>query len=189
MTKVLCHFPYWFIDCSKSMRGLAREGRQAQRSTRESLNMTTSDEAQQTTHGRPGRRNRERSYGQSMVEFAMVLPLMLFMLLIAADFGRAYTAYLTVSSAAREGAVYASRSSDNATDTAEIQNRVRDEVGSSGEIWGEPLSVSVSSGDDPQGYEWVAVTVDYTFMPLFTVPPIPDSIDMERTVRMRVLGN
>lgn len=124
-----------------------------------------------------------------MVEFALVLPLMLGFLVIAADFGRAYTAYLTISSAAREGATYASRSSDNAEDEDEIEDRVEAEVGSSGEIWGEPLSVDVDDGTDDQGYEWVEVTVDYTFLPLFSIWPIPDDVDMQRTVRMRVLGN
>lgn len=143
-------------------------------------------------HTRPrtlGTRNRARTRGQSMVEFALILPLMLGFLVIVADFGRAFTAYLTVSSAAREGATYASRSSANAGDTTEIQNRVRDEVSADGTIWGEPLTVSVSQDDDSHGYDRVEVTVDYTFVPLFVVWPLPDELPMQRSVQMRVLGD
>jgi hypothetical protein len=42
--------------------------------------------------------------GQSLVEFALVLPLLLVMLLGLADFGRAFTAGITLEAAARNGA-------------------------------------------------------------------------------------
>lgn len=149
------------------------------------------DELQQDSAPARVPKKRARSRGQSMVEFAMVLPLMLGFLVIAADFGRAFTAYLTVSSAAREGAVYASRSSSNATDEDEIEERTLDEVGPSHQIWGEDLDVDsgACSIPDPQGYQCVEVTVDYTFEPMFAVWPIPDDVPMQRIVRMRVLGS
>lgn len=137
------------------------------------------------------RRERQRSRGQSIVEFALVLPLMLLFLAIAADFGRAYTAYLTVSSSAREGAIYAARSSDNADNESEIIARAEAEVGDGGNIWNEPITVDPGpcATVDPQGYRCVQVTVEYTFTPFFPIGPIPDSVDMQRTVSMRVLGN
>lgn len=46
--------------------------------------------------------------GQAFVEFALVLPIMLLILLIAADFGRLFFSYVQVTNAAREGANYAS---------------------------------------------------------------------------------
>jgi Flp pilus assembly protein TadG len=46
--------------------------------------------------------------GQSLVEFALVLPIMLLILVIAADFGRLFFTYIQVTNAAREGAGYAS---------------------------------------------------------------------------------
>lgn len=126
-----------------------------------------------------------------MVEFALVLPLMLGFLVIAADFGRAFTAYLTISSAAREGAVYASRSSTDADNETEIIARAEAEVGSSGEIWGEPISVDpgACSPSFDTDYRCIQVTVDYTFEPMFAVWPIPNNVPMQRTVRMRVLGS
>jgi Flp pilus assembly protein TadG len=53
-----------------------------------------------TSHRRPER-------GQALVEFALVLPVMLLLLLLAVDFGRLFFTHIAVTNAAREGAFYA----------------------------------------------------------------------------------
>ena len=58
------------------------------------------------------RRSRERSRGQSLAEFALVVPLILFITLIALDFGRVYLGYINLQNMARIAANYAS---NNAT--------------------------------------------------------------------------
>lgn len=49
---------------------------------------------------------REDQRGQSLVEFALVVPLMLILAIAIADFGRVFTAEVAIESAAREGADY-----------------------------------------------------------------------------------
>ena len=46
---------------------------------------------------------RKSSQGQSLVEFALIAPLLILLLLALFDFGRAVYAYNTISNAAREG--------------------------------------------------------------------------------------
>lgn len=53
---------------------------------------------------RPGHRNRHRSRGQSLVEFAMVLPIFMLILSGILDFGFLLYSRMTVINAAREGA-------------------------------------------------------------------------------------
>jgi Flp pilus assembly protein TadG len=62
---------------------------------------------------------KRRQRGQSLVEMAIVLPLFLFLLLIAADFGRLFATQIAITNAAREGAYYAvQHPSDGGTGTA-----------------------------------------------------------------------
>jgi Flp pilus assembly protein TadG len=48
-----------------------------------------------------------RSGGQAVLEFALIVPVMLLMLLLAVDFGRVFFSYVQVTNAAREAANYA----------------------------------------------------------------------------------
>lgn len=58
--------------------------------------------------------------GQSVVEFALVLPIFLALLLMAVDFGRLFFTYIQVSNAAREAAAYGAT---RPTDTVGMQAR------------------------------------------------------------------
>ena len=169
---------------------LAREGGTLHLPVDEGVMIDMTDRTSQATHqgvNRAGKRKRTR--GQSMVEFALILPLLLVFLLTAADFGRALTAYMTVSSSASEGASFGSRSAANAANINAIRQAALSEVGADQQIWGVAPTVAVTSGTDTQSYPFVEVTVTYTFTPLFSVWPIPNSVPMDRTVRMRVLGS
>src|SRR2546421_4181820 len=53
---------------------------------------------------RHGQKSRQKSRGQSLVEFALVLPVFLVFLAAALDLGRVFYANISLNNAAREGA-------------------------------------------------------------------------------------
>jgi Flp pilus assembly protein TadG len=123
-----------------------------------------------------------------MVEFALLLPLLILILALSADFGRAFTAYIAISGAAGSGASYGMQSTAQSTNDAKIREIALADAPS---IWGVAPTVSSTptcTPPDPQGYKCVQVTVRYTFTPIIRVPPIPNVVNMSRTVRMRVIG-
>ena len=64
--------------------------------------------------------------GQALVEFALVLPVLLVLLLLAVDFGRLFTTYVSVNNAAREGAFYAAEhAKDTSFDQTDFTNAAR----------------------------------------------------------------
>ena len=71
---------------------------------------------------RPGRVG-ERQHGQSLVEFALLLPLMLLLMVAIADFGRLFNSMIAVESAAREAADYGAMQGKlkwNSTDATQL---------------------------------------------------------------------
>ena len=97
-----------------------------------------------------------RSAGQSLVETALVLPVILLLLLGIVEFGRVFSAYLVITNASREGARCAAV---NRTDT-NVVDVVR----------GSLISLNLSSSTiriQPEGSlresgKQVSVEVDYT---------------------------
>jgi hypothetical protein len=78
---------------------------------------------------RSSRRPRSRTSGQSIVEFALVFPVMLFLLVGIADFGRMYTSAVSIESATREAADFGAFQTNRwdpanvGTTVAEMQRR------------------------------------------------------------------
>jgi hypothetical protein len=138
----------------------------------------------------PGR-TRNKSKGQSLVELGLILPMVVMMLALSADFSRAFSAYIAISSGAREGAAFAMQSSQTAQDTNGIRAAV---LADTSTIWGVQPQVTFPGCSDgfsrPSGdsYECVAVRVTYDFSPVITIGPIPNTIRMERTVETRVIN-
>lgn len=134
--------------------------------------------------------SRKSNSGQSLVEFALLLPVLILFIFGAMDFGRAFTAYIAINSAAREAAHYGSQSLDNAVESE--MNAIA--VAEAGDPWGQPASASSSvcsvleGCSDSYGYSYVVVTVDYTFDPIMDIVPGLETVDMSRTVRMRVIN-
>ena len=110
-----------------------------------------------------GRRRRER--GQSLVETAIVFPILLLLLAAVVDFGRAFDAYIVLTNAAREGARWGSVNPELPLD--DVRQIVMDDVLGSG----TNITDWTGFGDDPgdiivevqdKGQE-VKVTVTYDF--------------------------
>jgi PKD repeat protein/Flp pilus assembly protein TadG len=78
----------------------------------------------------PKIRNRQRSRGQSLAEFAVVLPIILLLTLIALDFGRVYLGYINLQSMARIAANYAANEPDawGATPDPIVQNKYKNQI-------------------------------------------------------------
>jgi PKD repeat protein len=83
---------------------------------------------------RPSRRHRERTLGQSLVEFAIVLPIILFLTLIALDFGRVYLGWINLQSMTRIAANLAANNptawsgGGDADVQAKYQNQIRNDA-------------------------------------------------------------
>jgi len=67
-------------------------------------------------------KNTDKSLGQSLVEFALILPILLLLVLGAMDIGHIITTKIAVTNAAREGANFLSRNAlvDNVADINDI---------------------------------------------------------------------
>ena len=132
------------------------------------------------------RRRTRYQRGQSLVEFALLLPILLIIVLGVTDFGRLYFAYVSVTNAARNGAHYASASTEKAADLDGIRGAALADTENLLNTSPTNPDVSAQTGLDGQGKTYTSVTVNYTFETLLPWPGVPDSVDMQRTVRMRV---
>jgi Flp pilus assembly protein TadG len=64
---------------------------------------------------------RRRSRGQAVVEFALIIPVFLLLLLAAVDVGRLFFTYIQANNAAREGAAYGAANAASPTLTSGVQ--------------------------------------------------------------------
>jgi len=69
--------------------------------------------------------NRRRFRGQSLVEFALVLPVMLIVIMFGVDFGRAFLGWVNLQNASRLGANYASLHPDANWGSAGDADRIK----------------------------------------------------------------
>ncbi len=97
----------------------------------------------------------EGERGQSLVEFALIVPLFLLLMFAIVDFGMGFYSWITVTNAAREGARIGAVGADSAT----ITQRVKDTAGS---LNNSNLTISVSNAKGNSG-ETVGVTVNYQY--------------------------
>jgi Flp pilus assembly protein TadG len=139
--------------------------------------------------GRDTGRRRAKGRGQSLVEFAIILPVFLLIAYGVIDFGLAFDASIGISNAAREGA----REGATLPNTTAINDRVREVAG---RLNNSNLSVNVtcktaSGGACPGGVSGAAagysiiVRVSYSY-PMMTPLAFGTAIPLSSTSEMRV---
>jgi PKD repeat protein len=90
------------------------------------------------------RGRRPKSAGQALVEFALVIPVMLLMLVIAIDFGRLFFSYIEITNAAREGAAFGAHAPSN---LVQIQTTAAQETSSQSQGGEHAITVSTTCKD------------------------------------------
>jgi Flp pilus assembly protein TadG len=148
--------------------------------------------------------------GQSLLEVALLLPLLLALLLGSIELGRYAYISILVGSAARAGAAYGAQSLVQAVDTTGIQTAADNDFQNNGQNTSTLAVISSAScGCDSNGTvtgatcstkadsnagscnsgHWVvtvSVTASGTFNSLFNYPGIPKSITISNTATVRV---
>lgn len=125
------------------------------------------------------------------VELAVFLPFLLFIFCVTVDYGRIFYITQVVENCARNGALYASNASGNTTWEAGTNDctTVQAATKADGSDLSPPLAdsdITVAKQNDADGNASVRVTVTYKFQALTGFPGIPRTVDISRTVQMRV---
>ena len=126
---------------------------------------------------RPGER------GQTLVEAALVLPVLLLLLAGVVDLGRGYQHYIVIADAARAGARYGSRLPN---DQSGIVAAVREQAMEGG-LPAESVSVSVEGLGAPTGQP-IQVTATYTFSTILGGVLGPPTLTVSSSTQMVVFG-
>jgi Flp pilus assembly protein TadG len=125
------------------------------------------------------RRSRER--GQDLVEFALVLPILLFTLMIILDLGRAVYYYSAIHNSAREGARYGIIYPD---DPAGIEAAARDTA-----IGLDPIAMTVTINFPDDEHIQVVATFQFTAVtPFVGVLLGTNEITLDTSSTMRIEG-
>jgi Flp pilus assembly protein TadG len=143
-----------------------------------------------------GTRFRRDERGQSFVETALLLPVLIFLILAGGDLARAYAMQLAVQNGARAGAEAAAIDFSPTTTAAEA--RARDEMGRTPGMDPAVPTVTVTFAtaantqcivDPPtDGNQcYATVRVQFTFHTVTPWPLIPNTAALDRSTKMRMV--
>jgi len=143
-------------------------------------------------------RNRARPYflrGQSAVELALLAPVLVLVLVIAADFSRVYYMSIEAANAARAGVQYGAQSTTKASDTTGMQQAALDDAANLSGLTATasnfcecPPSTShvTCSLTTCSGMEMhVQVNTSAQFQTLVHYPGVPSTVTLNESALMR----
>lgn len=127
---------------------------------------------------------RRSSYrGVACVELAILLPLLLFLFVIAVDYGRVFYFSLTLENCARSGAFY------GCDPVAAVQSPYislqQAALAEAPNLSPQP-TITSTNGSDASGNAYVEVTAVWQFRSVTNFPGVPGTTTLSRKVRMRV---
>lgn len=125
----------------------------------------------------------DRRPAAAAVEFAVLLPFLLFVAVIAADWARLLYYTITVEACARNGALYAS---DRGLAAKSPYASVSQAALAEAPNLNAPATVTATPATDPTGSAAVRVTVSVPFKTITNFPGVPSSQTLTRSVQMRV---
>ncbi len=101
-----------------------------------------------------------RRSAQAAIEFALVVPIFLFILVVMVDLGRAIFTYASLANAVREGTRYAIvHPVTGGTYTTDVQNEV---IAKAGGLALTAANITVTAPSSPSWYVQVVATFQYT---------------------------
>ncbi|HBI42058.1 MAG TPA: hypothetical protein DDY78_04255 [Planctomycetales bacterium] len=128
---------------------------------------------------------KRRRPGAAAVELAVVSPFLVFLFVIAVDFGRIFYFSQTIENCARNGAIYGS----NLTTAQSPYSNIQQAALADAENLNPQPTVTSATGTDASGNAYVQVTVAWQFKTITTYPGVPSPVNLSRTVQMRVAPN
>lgn len=132
---------------------------------------------------RSQRRNTETRGGAAAVELGVMLPLLAFVLIITVDFARVFYFSQIVTNCARSGAIYGSDPVAAAQSPyTSIQQAA---LATAGNLSPQP-TVTWTYGADAAKNSYVRVTVAWSFHTITVFPGVPNTVNLNRTVQMRL---
>jgi Flp pilus assembly protein TadG len=151
---------------------------------------------------RPGvlSRYQRRQRGQSLVELALILPVLILLLLVALDFARMFNMSMAVTDAARAGAQWGAQTRANAANTLGMEQAACNSMADFPCTPGTNTtatsfcqcagSTAIISCTNPGGclnvQNFVTVTANATFSTVVAYPGLPSSVPLNASVTMQV---
>jgi Flp pilus assembly protein TadG len=123
-----------------------------------------------------------RRDGAIAVEFAVLLPLVMFLAVIGVDYARIFSRALILETASRNGALWASEDITHAQDTAGITAVCNKDLTDTSPT----PTITVTTYVAADGFTYVQVKIQQTFATVTDFPGVPSNSTLSRTTDMRV---